>query len=80
MSKDSNLPRRCNLQENSPAEIAIRKAMEEVEKLPANEKLTDAIIILNEAFNLVADYVDIEIEKKESQTLKPDYLHRNCKS
>lgn len=43
---------------NTPAELAIRKAMEEVEKLPASEILTDAVVKLEEARNLVADFVD----------------------
>lgn len=50
--------RRQRIDLNTPAELAIRKAMEEVEKLPASELLTDAVVKLEEARNLVADFVD----------------------
>ena len=53
--------RRNRIDLNTPAELAIRKAMEEVEKLPASEKLTDAVVKLGDALNLVADFVDSRI-------------------
>ena len=51
-------PRRQQLDKCTPAELAIYKAMEEVEKIGADVRLTDAITKLNEARNLVADFVD----------------------
>jgi len=54
----SNILRRHNLNELSPAEIAFRNAMAEVEKLGADERLTDAIILLDKAKNKVADFID----------------------
>lgn len=50
--------RRNQLDKCTPAELAIYKAMEEVEKAGADVKLTDAIIKLQEAKELVADFVD----------------------
>lgn len=51
-------PRRNRLDLNTPAELAIYTAMQEVEKLEANPKLTDAITKLKEAKELVSDFVD----------------------
>lgn len=56
----SAVPRRNRLDLCTRAELAIYKAMEEVEKLGASVKLTDAIIKLSEARELVADFVDYE--------------------
>ena len=53
-----DFPRRNQLDKCTPAELAIYKAMEEVEKIGADVRLTDAITKLNEALNLVADFVD----------------------
>lgn len=50
--------RRNDLSQMQPAEKAIIDAMEEVEKLPADERLTNAIIKLQEAKNLVSDFID----------------------
>lgn len=53
-----DFPRRNQLDKCVPAELAIYTAMEEVEKVGADLKLTDAIVKLNEALNLVADFID----------------------
>lgn len=55
---ENTIPRRCRLDLNVPAELAIHKAMEEVESMPPDERLTDAIILLNKAKDLVSDFVD----------------------
>lgn len=52
--------RRVRLDLNTQAEIAIREAVTEVEKVGASPLLTDAIILLDKARNLVADYIDQE--------------------
>jgi hypothetical protein len=41
-----------------PAEKIILDAMYEVEKLPPDVKLTDAIILLKQAKDKVSDYID----------------------
>lgn len=53
-----DFPRRNRLDKCTPAELAIFKAMEEVEKAGADTRLTGAITKLNEARNLVADFID----------------------
>ena len=55
---DDAIPRRARLDKLTPAEKAIWDAMQEVEKLPADVRLTDAVIKLGEARALVADFVD----------------------
>ena len=40
------------------AELAISNAMIQVEKLGADTRLTDAVILLMQAQNKVADYID----------------------
>lgn len=53
--------RRVDLSLNEPAEIAIYNAMQEVEKVGANVKLTEAILLLSKAKDLVGDYIDSKI-------------------
>lgn len=55
---DNEIPRRARLDLNTPAEKAIYEAMQEVEKLPADVRLTDAVNLLAKAKDLVADFVD----------------------
>lgn len=52
------IPRRIRLDQNSAAELAIRSAIHAVEALPADVRLTDAVVLLQEARENVADYVD----------------------
>lgn len=54
----NTIPRRNRIDLNTPAELAIRNAIHEVEKLPADERLTKVVINLIEAKKLVADYID----------------------
>ena len=51
-------PRRNRLDLNTPAEKSIYDAMQEVEKLGADVRLTNAVNLLVQARNLVADFVD----------------------
>jgi len=51
-------PRRNKLYECTPSELAISKAIEEVEKIGAHVKLTEVIIKLIEARELVSDFTD----------------------
>jgi hypothetical protein len=52
------MPRRCDNNLRSEEEITIDKAIELIEKLGADEGLTNAIVKLNEARDMVADYID----------------------
>lgn len=53
-----DIPRRNRLDLNMPAELAIYEAIQEVEKLPADVRLTNAVIKLQEAKELVSDFID----------------------
>lgn len=55
---ENEIPRRNRLDLNVPAEKAIYDAMQEVEKLPADVKLTEAVTLLAKAKDLVSDFVD----------------------
>jgi hypothetical protein len=50
--------RRHNLNENSKAELSIHNAIKEVENLKADKRLTDAVILLLKAKELVSNFVD----------------------
>ncbi len=50
--------RRADFARMTPAELAIRNAIIEVEKMPADGRLADAVILLNAAMDSVADYID----------------------
>jgi hypothetical protein len=52
------IPRRVCLDRMTEAELAIRQAVIEVEKVGADVRLTDAVILLSAAQTRVADYVD----------------------
>lgn len=53
-----NLPRRCQLWLNTPAELAIRNAIDAVERVGAHPLLTESVILLGQALERLADYVD----------------------
>lgn len=63
----NEIPRRSRLDLNTPAERAIFDAMQEVEKAGCDVKLTDAVNFLDKARNLVADYVDEQINSQKIQ-------------
>ncbi len=62
----SDLPRRVYVEKLTPAELAIRTAIIAVEELPADERLTDAVVLLSRAKDKVGDYVD-GIPRKEPE-------------
>lgn len=51
-------PRRIRKDLMTPSELIICNAIEEVEKLGADEKLTKAVMALLTAKDLVSDYID----------------------
>lgn len=55
---DNEIPRRCYVDKWTPAERAIADAIAAVEKVGADKRLTDAVILLGQAKDRVADYVD----------------------
>lgn len=54
----NGIPRRADLSLNTSSELAIYNAMQEVEKVGADIKLTQSIILLQQAKDLVSDYID----------------------
>lgn len=54
----AGIPRRARLNLFSSAEKAIWDATQEVEKMGADVRLTDAVILLGQAREKVADYID----------------------
>lgn len=54
----NEIPRRNRIDLYTPAERAIREAMLAVEAAGADTRLTDAVILLGEAHEAVADFVD----------------------
>lgn len=53
-------PRRNRLDHNEPTELAIRAAINAVEGLGADVRLTEAVTLLGRALDKVADYVEDE--------------------
>lgn len=56
------IPRRIQLEKLTPAERAIRDAVIEVERVGADVRLTEAVILLQHARDKVADYIDAGLE------------------
>lgn len=69
---DSTIPRRIDILRNTPAELAIRAAVDAVERMGAHTLLTEAVVLLGQALNKVADYVD-EQEAQQSDALVGDW-------
>jgi hypothetical protein len=54
-----------NMQVWTPAEHAIYNALQEVEKMGADVLLTEAVTLLNNAQNKVAEYIEIQQNKDQ---------------
>lgn len=59
MQMIDGLPRRCRIDLETPAEAAIRAAIEAVEAVGAHTLLTEAVVLLAEAQEKVADFVEL---------------------
>lgn len=57
-------PRRNRIDLNTPAEKAIYDAMQAVEKVGADVRLTEAVVLLAKAKDLVSDFVDDSNQNK----------------
>jgi hypothetical protein len=57
----AEIPRRCRVDLYVSAETAIANAMAEVEKMPCDPLLTDAVVLLSQAKEKVADFVDRQL-------------------
>jgi hypothetical protein len=56
-----NLARRCDYEKQCLAERAIGHAMREVEALGCSLLLTDAVVLLSQARDKVADFIDSQV-------------------
>jgi hypothetical protein len=56
---DNGFPRRNRIDLYTPAELAIREAMLAVEAMDAHPLLTDAVVLLGQAKDKVADFVEL---------------------
>lgn len=59
---DNSIPRRAMLPLNTTAELAIYNAINQVEKCGADEKLTNAVVLLSQAKELLGDYIDEQLK------------------
>lgn len=66
---NNEIPRRARIDLFTPAERAIYEAVQAVEGLPADARLTDAVMLLQAARDSVADYVE-GIQQRRSVILK----------
>jgi hypothetical protein len=69
-------PRRCDIERNTITERAIRSAMALVEQLPADPLHTDAVVLLQQALDRIADYVD-GVPRVDTATL-PARVEMRC--
>lgn len=67
----TRIPRRVRVDLMSPAELAIRNAIIMVELSGANVHLTDAVNLLHNAQESVADYIDGQREFRRYAVQKP---------
>lgn len=58
-----SFPRKIRQDLSVPAEIAIGNAIQQIEKLGADVRLTDAVVLLGKAKDKVSEYIDEELEK-----------------
>jgi len=67
MKENITWPRRNRIDLLTPAEKAIYDAVQEVEKAGADVRLTESVILLSKARDLVADYVDEQLAKDNAK-------------
>ena len=63
-------PRRSDINQWVPAEKAIAAAMVSVEEMPADPRLTDAVVLLGKAREYVSDFVD-GVPRKSKPIIPP---------
>ena len=70
------MARRNNLDQLEPSELAIVSAVEAVESMPADTRLTEAVILLGQARDKVADYVDELLLLRKARLAKITHEHK----
>lgn len=56
--REDGIPTRCDVNTMTPVELMIMEAMRAVDKLGASPALTDAVNLLSQARDRVADHVE----------------------
>jgi hypothetical protein len=74
----TDMPRRNCVDKLSPAELAIRNAILEVEKVGADVRLTDAVVLLQAAKDSVSDYIDCIETRRFVQVVTSDDGKDQC--
>lgn len=69
--------RRNRLDLMFPSEISIYNSMQEIERLPPNVKLTEAVILLSKAKDLVSDFFDEKGNVPDTPPPNPEYFNRD---
>lgn len=62
-SKSANFPRRSCQWLKTPAETSIQSAIVSVEALGADKRLSDALFLLSQSQDLVADYIESDLKQ-----------------
>lgn len=70
---NNEIPRRNRIDLYTSAEKAIRAAILEVEEMGAHPILTEAVGLLGNAQNKVADFVELEPAREAEKTYKSDF-------
>jgi hypothetical protein len=65
--------RRNRIDLMTPAEVAIQNAISEVEKAGANWRLTEAVVLLGKAKEMVSDYVDNNLRPEIDVDINYDF-------
>jgi hypothetical protein len=74
------IPRRNRLDLAIRPELAIRAAMAAVEEMHADRRLTEAVILCQQALGLVADVVDDDLASPEPSYMTPAILSERSKA
>ena len=74
MGENTNeVPRRLRLDQMFPAELAVVAAVQEIEKLPPDLRLTEALNLLHKAKERIADFFDNKKPLLNSDTEKIEF-------
>lgn len=63
---NNDIPRRIRIDLMTPEELAIYNMVGEVEKLGAHPLLTDCVVLLGDARQKLAEWVDLKIKEQNT--------------
>lgn len=73
-----DIPRRNRVDLASPIEAAIRDAINMVERMGCDTRLTKAVVLLDEAMSWVADFIDGVPESKHPRQVPEEVINSHC--